>query len=110
MAMRRIKLQGLSRGFNGWLEAYFEYGRQKRILTRAAARMHRPKLSGAFHEWQAVLEEASLERERAALGSQLSAEAAKVAEIEKDREVQRLLLEDQIERARTEFETKIRKV
>jgi len=109
MAIRRISLQGLSRGFNGWLEGHLDQARLKRVLTRAAARMHLPKLAGAFMEWLAVLDEEARARALAAAEARASDEAKKRAEKETVHHAQRLQLEDAIERAKAEFEKNLRK-
>jgi hypothetical protein len=109
MAIRRISLQGLSRGFNGWLEGHLDQARLKRVLTRAAARMHLPKLAGAFMEWLAVLDEEARARALAAAEARASDEAKKRAENETVHHAQRLQLEDAIERAKAEFEKNLRK-
>ena len=109
MAIRRMSLQGLSRGFNGWLEGHLDQARLKRVLTRAAARMHLPKLAGAFMEWLAVLDEEARARALAAAEARASEEAKKRAENETVHHAQRLQLEDAIERAKTEFEKNLRK-
>lgn len=51
MASRRIAKQDLSRGFNGWQEIAAHRRHCFFLLQRAAARISKPRLAGAFFEW-----------------------------------------------------------
>lgn len=66
MASRRMGKQGLTRGFNAWLELWSELKRQRQMLQRAVARVAKPMLASAFIEWAMGTEET---RQKAALSS-----------------------------------------
>ncbi|KOO29034.1 hypothetical protein Ctob_011779 [Chrysochromulina tobinii] len=89
MASRRIAAQGLTRGFNAWIDLWNETQRQRQLMQRAAARLGKPQMADAFFEWWAVYEEilmAKEEAEKHRLAEQLglmekeALEAAKLAE------------------------------
>eukprot|EP00966_Prymnesium_polylepis_P233766 5407218-Prymnesium_polylepis.4 len=44
MAMRRMKNQGLTRGWSAWSELWEQASMQRRLLAGAASRLTKPKL------------------------------------------------------------------
>lgn len=63
-AMRRLGHLATSRAFNCWNESCYERNRSRQLLQRAAARMTKPRLAGAFIEWWTVCDAALREEER----------------------------------------------
>ena len=107
MAIRRIGKQGLTRGFNAWLETFHENVRTKQLLQHAGARLRKPKLAASFYEWWAVREEAQSERLRLAHESQLLSHAAQSAALEKEMQRIRASADMEMTRAREEWEASL---
>ena len=85
LAVRRLRKQGLSHGFDSWADAYLEGARIKQLLRRASARLAQPKLVQTYglwrQEWKAELERLAAE--------ELAWQAAKLA-VEKEKKVERM--------------------
>ena len=81
-ALRKLTQQALSRGFNAWADGYRQRVRQQRLLRHAAARMAKPLLAEAMHEWIGAWEVAVRARERAEAQASLSAEAERARSLE----------------------------
>ena len=104
MAMRRISKQGISRGFNRWLEGYLAKRRSLQLLNRAGARLTKPKLADAFIEWWTVHQEELDDRERRET-EQIHAQETEMRDSRNQQlEAERAILEQHLERARIEFE------
>ena len=52
VAARRIGQLALSRGWSAWLEANEQHQRRVRLLSQAAGRLQRPKLTASFVGWR----------------------------------------------------------
>ena len=84
MASRRMGKQGITRGFNAWLDMWLEHKRQRQMLQRAGARLSRPALAAAFFEWIAVYGDTLKERELASTNKELRLEARKREDLERE--------------------------
>ena len=51
MAVRRILLKDLARGWTGWHGMWSEKVRQRNLLKQAGARLTKPKLVAAYSHW-----------------------------------------------------------
>ena len=52
VAIRRIALRDLSKGWAGWHDAWEEVVRQRNLLKQAGARLTRPKLVASYQRWR----------------------------------------------------------
>jgi Ca2+-binding EF-hand superfamily protein len=52
MAVRRLGKKGIAMAWESWAEAYFEGARCKRLLTAAAVKLAKPRLSGGYTQWK----------------------------------------------------------
>ena len=65
-AVRRIKNQGISRGWVAWHEHWTVHVCRKRMLQHAAAKLKNPELAEAFHIWQDMRAEMIAAKEKRA--------------------------------------------
>jgi hypothetical protein len=74
VAIRRMVLKELARGWSGWFAMYEAQVHQRNLLKKAGARLTKPQMSACYHHWRRSWEEieaASLRR--GALAAELRA-------------------------------------
>ncbi len=72
VAIRRIVLKDLARGWSGWAEVYSAGVHQRNLLKKAGARLTRPKLIATYQHWRRGWEEAeAASLRRSALAAEL---------------------------------------
>ena len=93
-SVRRLMAQGLSRGWQAWVETHQGQMHTKRLLALATARLARPALAACLTRWRGEWE-AALEFERSAGWQQrIEREAALRAEVEAELSKVRVALEE----------------
>ena len=82
VAIRRIALKDLARGWMGWHGMWADHHRRKRILLQAANRLGRPKLTAAYQSWRREWQVAETLRAGKSDKQQLAEAVAKASELQ----------------------------